>query len=163
MLLSLLYLVVRRVLSALAPSEWGDMERKVELLVLRHQVKVLSRRARGPVLRRRDRVLLAAASRILPRNRWMAFVVTPRTLLRWHRELVRRKSTFDVFQTSWRCSSCCVTRAALRGWPSVSTSGTTDCGKTCSSVRGPPPQKAHTRPSSLIAPALSQCGGLRAR
>lgn len=94
MLLSLLYFVVRRLLSALAPSEWGDLEREVELLVLRHQVKVLSRRPRGPVLRRRDRVLLAAASRILPRNRWMAFVVTPRTYLRWHRELVRRKWTY---------------------------------------------------------------------
>lgn len=93
-MLSLLYFVVRRLLSALAPSERGDLEREVELLVLRHQVKVLSRRARGPVLRRRDRVLLAAASRILPRNRWMAFLVTPATLLRWHRELVRRKWTY---------------------------------------------------------------------
>jgi len=39
-------------------------------------------------------MLLAAASRILPRQRWKAFVVTPRTLLRWHRELVRRKWTY---------------------------------------------------------------------
>ncbi len=38
-------------------------------------------------------MLLAAASRILPRERWRAFVVTPRTLLRWHRELIRRKWT----------------------------------------------------------------------
>jgi putative transposase len=40
-----------------------------------------------------DRVLLAAASRFLPRDRWVAFLVTPATLLRWHRELVRRKWT----------------------------------------------------------------------
>ena len=39
-------------------------------------------------------MLLAAASRILPRERWKAFVMTPRTLLRWHRELVRRKWTY---------------------------------------------------------------------
>jgi len=41
-----------------------------------------------------DRILLAAASRILPGERWRAFVVTPRTLLRWHRELVRHRWTF---------------------------------------------------------------------
>jgi putative transposase len=39
-------------------------------------------------------MLLAAASRILPRQRWTAFVVTPQTLLRWHRELIRRKWTY---------------------------------------------------------------------
>jgi putative transposase len=39
-------------------------------------------------------MLLAAASRILPRERWRAFVVTPQTLLRWHRELIRRKWTY---------------------------------------------------------------------
>lgn len=39
-------------------------------------------------------MLLAAASRLLPRERWKVFLVTPRTLLRWHRELVRCKWTF---------------------------------------------------------------------
>src|SRR5689334_8769518 len=37
---------------------------------------------------------MAAASRFLPRERWSSFLVTPPTLLRWHRELVRRKWTF---------------------------------------------------------------------
>jgi hypothetical protein len=41
-----------------------------------------------------DRLFLAAASRLLPLERWSAFLVTPQTLLRWHRELVRRKWTF---------------------------------------------------------------------
>jgi putative transposase len=94
MLLSLLYFALGRVLRALAPSGRDDLEREVELLVLRHQVKVLSRGVRRQPFRRRDRMLLAAASRILPRKRWKAFVVTPRTLLRWHRELVRRKWTY---------------------------------------------------------------------
>ena len=40
------------------------------------------------------RVLLAAASRAMPRDRWVAFLVNPSTLLRWHRELVRRKWTY---------------------------------------------------------------------
>jgi hypothetical protein len=92
MLFSLLYAMVR-VLLHLAPS--GDeREREVEILVLRHQVKVLSRKAGRPKLRRLDRLLLAAVSRVLPKDRWASFIVTPATLLRWHRELVRRKWTY---------------------------------------------------------------------
>ncbi len=82
MLLSLVYFAVRRLLQALAPSRSEDLEREAELLVLRHQLKVLSRGARRPPFRRRDRIMLAAASRLLPRHRWKAFAVTPRTLLR---------------------------------------------------------------------------------
>jgi putative transposase len=93
MLLSLAYFAMRCLLQALVRSSRDDLEREVELLVLRHQLKVLSRGARRPPFRRRDRMLLAAASRFLPRHRWKAFVVTPRTLLRWHRNLVRREWT----------------------------------------------------------------------
>ena len=92
MLLSLLYMALRVILR-LAPQ--GDArDREVEILVLRHQVKVLKRKASRPKLRRRDRIFLAAASRILPKDRWSCFIVIPTTLLRWHRELVRRKWTY---------------------------------------------------------------------
>lgn len=94
MLLSLVYFAMRCLLQALVPSRREDLEREAELLVLRHQLKVLSRGALRPPFLRRDRIVLAAASRILPRHRWKAFVVTPRTVLRWHRELVRRKWTY---------------------------------------------------------------------
>ena len=67
---------------------------EVENAVLRHQLAVLRRTVRRSPLRRRDRVLLAAASRLLPRERWSVFVVSPQTLLRWHRELVAAKWTF---------------------------------------------------------------------
>jgi len=40
--------------------------------------------------------LLAALSRFLPRRRWNAFVVTPATVLRWHRELLARKWTYPL-------------------------------------------------------------------
>jgi putative transposase len=94
MLLSLLYLAVRRLLRLLtAGGDRDRVARDVELLVLRHQVCVLSRGRRLP-LRRRDRILLAAASRLLPRERWRCFPVSPQTVLRWHRELVRRKWTY---------------------------------------------------------------------
>lgn len=64
---------------------------EVENAVLRHQLVVMSRSVARPPLRRRDRVLLAAASTLLPRERWSVFLVTPQTLLRWHREPVRKK------------------------------------------------------------------------
>jgi transposase InsO family protein len=59
--------------------------------VLRHQLRVLRRSVKRPPFEWRDRVVLAAASRLLPRDRWAVFLVSPQTLLRWHRELVRRK------------------------------------------------------------------------
>ena len=94
MLCSILYLFVRGLLR-LVPAAEGGREREIEILVLRHQVKVLSRKAAGrPRLRRLDRVLLSAAARMLPRERRESFLVTPGTLLRWHRELVRRKWTY---------------------------------------------------------------------
>ena len=57
----------------------------------RHQVTILRRQVKRPVYSRRDRALLAAASRVLPRNRWNTFLVRPETLLRWHKGLVARK------------------------------------------------------------------------
>ncbi len=67
---------------------------QLENAVLRHQVRVLRRTVRRPELKDRDRRFLAAASRGLSRDRWASFMVTPQTLLRWHRELVRRKWTY---------------------------------------------------------------------
>jgi putative transposase len=91
MLFSLLYSLVRRLLGA---GGRRPDERDIELLVLRHQVKVLQRQVKRPRLNRLDRVLLAAASRRLTKSSWSSFVVRPETLLRWHRELVRQKWTY---------------------------------------------------------------------
>jgi hypothetical protein len=97
MLFSLVYVVLRGVLR-LAPA--GDeRDREVEILVLRHQVKVLRRKTCRPKLSRLDKLFLAAASHVLPKERWSSFVVTPTTLLRWHRELVRRKWTYKAKRT----------------------------------------------------------------
>jgi hypothetical protein len=94
---SLLYLVVRALVRLLVRGgrpDRDDGSKDLEILVLRHQLRVLQRTAGRPQLRTVDRVLLAAASRAIPRDRWVAFLVTPSTLLRWHRELVRRKWTY---------------------------------------------------------------------
>src|SRR5664280_899935 len=96
-MLSLLYLVVRALVGFLVGGgQQGrdDGSKDLEILVLRHQLRVLQRTAGRPKLRVIDRILLAAASRVIPRDRWVAFLVTPATLLRWHRELVRRKWTY---------------------------------------------------------------------
>jgi len=94
---SLVYLVIRTLVALIVgTSRRGrdDGAKDLEILVLRHQLRVLRRTAGRPKLQPIDRVLLAAASRAMPRDRWVAFLVTPATLLRWHRELVRRKWTY---------------------------------------------------------------------
>jgi hypothetical protein len=92
-LLALLYLFVRRVFR-LAGGPSNDLHNDIEIVVVRHQLAVLKRQVGRPRLRRRDRLFMAALSRVLPRPRWSSFLVSPQTLLRWHRELVRRKWTY---------------------------------------------------------------------
>jgi putative transposase len=91
MAFSFLYLAVRAVLGALVRSRRGLHVKDVELLVLRHELEVLRRQVVGPKFRMVDRALLAAAACHLPRSSRSSRLVTPRTLLRWHQALVRRK------------------------------------------------------------------------
>ncbi len=85
----LVALVLRRLLTLLLWRS-GDA-RDLEIVVLRHQLHVLRRQVARPRFRGSDRLFLAAASRHLARETWRTFLVTPQTLLRWHREPVRRK------------------------------------------------------------------------
>jgi len=71
-----------------------DAAKELEILVLRHQLAVLHRQTPHPRLEPADRALLAAISRVLPRARWSCFIVTPQTLLRWHRRMVARAWTY---------------------------------------------------------------------
>lgn len=93
----LVYLAIRAIIGLLVRCHQADRKdgaKDLEILVLRHQLRVLRRTSGPPRYRTGDRMVLAAASRLIPRDRWVSFLVTPSTLLRWHRELVRAKWTF---------------------------------------------------------------------
>jgi transposase InsO family protein len=92
---SLVYLLLRQVLQMLSQLARDNGAKDVEILVLRHQVAVLRRQVTRPDLEPADRVVLAVLSRLLPRPRWSVFSVTPATLLRWHRDLVARRWTYQ--------------------------------------------------------------------
>jgi transposase InsO family protein len=77
----------------LVRSRSSEFAKDVELLVLRHQLVVLGRQQTRPSLEAADRAFLSALARVLPRRRRHGLIVTPQTLLRWHRELVRRRWT----------------------------------------------------------------------
>ncbi len=91
---SLVYLLLRQILRMLTQLARDGGAKDVELLVLRHEVAVLRRQVHRPELQPADRVVLAALSRLLPRQRWSAFFIAPATLLRWHRQLIARHWTY---------------------------------------------------------------------
>jgi putative transposase len=93
-LLSLCYLVLRRVLRLVALCCGSNDYKELEIVVLRHELAILRRQTRRPALTTVDRLFLAAASRVLPRAHWRAFFISPETLLRWHRRLVTKRWTY---------------------------------------------------------------------
>jgi putative transposase len=103
-MLFLLWLTVRLLSRLLVLCDADDGTKDLEILVLRHQLRVLRRKTGRPRFTAGDRVLLAAVSRALSRQRWASFLVTPQTLLRWHRTLVRRKWTYGKKRTPGRPS-----------------------------------------------------------
>jgi hypothetical protein len=92
MALSFLYLMARRLVDVLLGRLRSEHAKDVEIAVLR-QLEVLRRQVKRPELRPADRAILVVLSRVLPRARWSAFLVTPDTMLRWHRRLATRKWT----------------------------------------------------------------------
>ena len=94
MLVSSLYLLVRRLLELIVLFARADSGKELELLVLRHELSILRRQVGQPRFEAHDRLLLAALSRMLPRRCWKVFIVRPETLLRWHRGLVAHRWTY---------------------------------------------------------------------
>jgi putative transposase len=90
----LTYLMLARILSWVALLAPSDAAKDLEILVLRHEVAVLRRQTPRPPLTWMDRALLSALSRLLPARLRQLRIVSPRTLLRWHTQLVARRWTY---------------------------------------------------------------------
>ncbi len=90
---TLAFLIVRRVLGLVGLGSAPD-SKDVEIAVLRHQLMVVRRQVTRPRYAPSDRMVLATLAKLLPRERWAVFMVTPSTLLRWHRQVVARRWTY---------------------------------------------------------------------
>jgi hypothetical protein len=91
--LRLLYLVFWQVLAWLGLLACSAYSTNAEILVLRHEVAVLRRQVSRPRLSWVDRAVVAALTRLLSRACQVHRIVTPAMLLRWHRDLVKRRWT----------------------------------------------------------------------
>jgi putative transposase len=87
------YFAVLRVFGWLALLARSDRAKDAEILILRHQVAVLQRHIQAPRLSWADRAILAALARLLSGGalRQLRLIISPRSLLRWHADLVRRR------------------------------------------------------------------------
>ena len=94
LLWTFVYLALRHVLGFVVLIARSEGSKEIELLALRHEVAMLRRQVTRQSFGPADRALLAALSRLLPRDRWACFGVTPATLLAWHRRLVARRWTY---------------------------------------------------------------------
>jgi hypothetical protein len=92
--MSYVYVVACRLFALVVLLARGDRAKELEILLLRHELSLLRRQIRRPQLTETDRLVLVTLSRVLPRRSWYAFLVTPETLLRWHRRLVARRWTY---------------------------------------------------------------------
>jgi transposase InsO family protein len=94
MALSFLYLAFTKILQLVRLSQRDGEELVIEVVMLRHEVAVLRRQVVRPALRPSDRALLAGLGRLLDGRRRRRFFVQPEALLRWHRDLIRRRWTY---------------------------------------------------------------------
>ena len=94
MCLRFVFLLITRLAAWLRLSRRGEAWKTAEILILRHQLAVLQRQQpRRPNLNWADRAPLATLHRVIPKARRhrLRVLVTPATILRWHRDIVRRR------------------------------------------------------------------------
>jgi putative transposase len=92
--LSLLFRFIRRIIEVVRVHRTDPAAKDAEILVLRHQLAVLRRQVARPRFSWSDRALVALLAGLVPRERWRPFLVTPQTILGWHRSLVRKRWSY---------------------------------------------------------------------
>jgi hypothetical protein len=91
-LLRLPYLALTNVFTVMRLLPMSDTDKDIEILTSRHQLAILQRQTGNPRLTWADRALLATLLHRLPRpGRRLQLIVSPDTILRWHRDLIRRR------------------------------------------------------------------------
>ena len=94
MISRLAYLLMIRLFGWLTLLAHSDISKDAEILVLRHEVAVLRRQVTRPRPHWADRAVIAGLARLLPRHLRLHRIVTPGTLLAWHRHIVKNKWTY---------------------------------------------------------------------
>src|SRR5438105_4616629 len=94
MLVRLACLLMIKLVGWLALLARSAPAKDTEILVLRHEVAVLRRQIARPKPDWADRAMIAALTRLLPRHLRLHRIVTPATLLAWHRRLTKKKWTY---------------------------------------------------------------------
>ena len=122
----LLYLIFVRLCGWLTLLPRPGNVKNTEIMVLRHQIAVLQRQVRSPRLSWADRAVLAALTRRLStaHRRQLSLIVTPRTLLRWHAELVKLHWTYPRRAPGRPRTGPAIRRLARR-WPATTRPGAT--------------------------------------
>jgi putative transposase len=92
MALRFLYLALCAVLRILVRRR-DDVAREAEIVILRHELAVLRRTAGRARLDWANRAVISALARVIARDRRDRLLVTPAPLLRWHRDIARRRWT----------------------------------------------------------------------
>src|SRR3954451_732085 len=93
MAVKLIYQMFAKLLRWMVLHARSDTANEIEILVLRHQLAVLRRGTPRPQMSWTERAVIAALARLLPVRRRHKFLITPDTILRWHRNLVHRRWT----------------------------------------------------------------------